>query len=442
MRKLIGVNLLLAGLTAFAGNSKVITTEEVYITQTSKKLIKMITSHPELTIDHLSSNGFELYGPKGLKTWLDDIGVDYKVAQAHSHNKNDNIDDAGYPTFSEITSFLKDLAAKYPHIMKLESIGKSVEGRELWVVKISDNVAVDELEPEFKYISSMHGDEITGRELSQFLIKDLLEAYGKNERITKLINNTELYIMPSMNPDGSKRRQRSNANGVDLNRNFPDWVRGDSNTTSNREAETLAVMKFQSQRQFALSANFHGGAVVVNYPWDSTYDLHPQDDLVTNFSLEYANLNPAMRSSREFDRGITNGAAWYVLNGGMQDWSHFWYNDLQVTIELSDQKWPRYRNIPGFYKDNKASLLRFPELIHQGAGFAFADKTTSGRVKITNTTNNKVIGSFGFDRGEFYKVLDVGVYDFEVLDSNNKAFGFTVNVDKNTIQKNGNFVQL
>lgn len=433
MKKILTLSLL--SLTGFASQPH---NQELYVPNVSKELIKIISTHPELTIDHVSSQGFELYGPVGTKQWLEDMGVEVRK-QTHSHNLKSL--DYSYPTFEAITKNLKQLAKKYSHIMTLKSIGKSVEGRDLWMVKISDNVTIDEVEPEFKYISSMHGDEITGRELTQFLIKDLLEAYGQNERITKLINNTELYIMPSMNPDGSNKRQRANANGQDLNRNFPDWVRGDDNDSSSRQPETIAVMNFQAKRNVSLSANFHGGAVVVNYPWDATYDLHPQDKLITAFSLEYANLNPAMRNSREFYRGITNGAAWYPLKGGMQDWSHFWYNDLQVTIELSDKKWPRYSNIPSFYNDNKASLLRFPELIHQGAGFKFSDKKMTGSVVIKSNSGKK-IGNYGFDKGEFYKVLDVGTYEFIITDKSGESHVINTVVEKNKISKNGNYTFL
>ncbi|MBJ00221.1 MAG: hypothetical protein CME67_03235 [Halobacteriovoraceae bacterium] len=403
--------------------------------------LKIASSRVELTIDHVSPEGFELYGPKGTKKWLEQLGVKHSTVQSvHKHSKS--FSNSGYPTFEQITSSLKLLAKKYPDIMSLESIGKTVEGRELWMVKISDNVSVDETEPEFKYISSMHGNEITGRELTQFFIKDLLEGYGKDARITSLINNTELFIMPSMNPDGSKRKRRGNANWVDLNRNFPDWTKGDANTWTKRQPETVAVMKLHTKRNFALSANFHGGAVVVNYPWDSTHDRHPLDALVRELSLRYAQENYPMRTSREFKDGVTNGADWYKLHGGMQDWSYFWHNDLQVTVELSDSKWPNYSDIKGHYEDNKESMMVFAESIHQGAGFKFKSSKTEGTVKITKLSpERKNLGSYGFSRGEFYKVLAPGKYRFEV-NSAGKKTSFETNVEFGVSKANGNYTQI
>ena len=428
---------LLLGLLVSSALHAAIVQEGVFVNDV--KFSKVASSMPELVVDHLTSRGFELYGPKGTKEWLDQVGVSYTLILNQEFNKSNKGRDK-YPTHEEITKFLTDLASKYPKIMKLESIGKSIEGRELWVVKISDNVSIDEVEPEFKYISSMHGDEITGRELTQFWIKDLVEGYGKDKSITELIDNTELYIMPSMNPDGSHKKRRGNAKWKDLNRNFPNWTKNEANSWEKREPETQAVMKFQAKRQFSLSANFHGGAVVVNYPWDSSYDRHPLDELVKELSLKYAGLNPEMRSSTEFMDGVTNGADWYKVYGGMQDWSYFWHNDLQVTIELSERKWPKYKDIPAFYRDNKESLFVFAKSIHQGAGFKLG-QNSDGRVRVTNIDENKSLGSFGFSRGEFYKVLEPGNYRFEVQ-VGSKTMSFETKVSKEQVSSNGNYTYL
>lgn len=419
---------LLLLLLTFTATAKVLIKEELYVFTQDKKIIDSIQYDTELIVDHIGEHGFELYGPTGTKKYIEALGLKYFELKPVS-----NKDFADYPTHAELTAKLKQLVAKNPSIAKMFSIGKSVRGEELWVVKISDNVEKDELEPEFKYISSMHGDEITGRELLPFLIEDIINGYGINKEITELVNNTEIFIMPSMNPDGSKSRRRSNANGADLNRDFPDFTRGDSNNASGREVETIAVMNFQASRNFSLSANFHGGAVVVNYPWDATYERHPLDELVQQLSLDYAQLNPEMRGSSRFRRGITNGADWYVLHGGMQDWSYYWYNDLQVTVELSNDKWPRYSEIANYYRNNKASMIAFMKKIHQGAGISFDNKETIGSVEVVKTDYKSVeesVGSFGFSRGEFYKVLEPGSYIFKVtVDGQLKEVPVSVNAN-------------
>ena len=155
-----------------------------------------------------------------------------------------------YHNYIELTAFLQDIADNYPDITRLESIGQSVQGRELWVIEISDNPGINEIEPEFKYVANMHGDETVGRELSLYLIEWLVEGYGSDPRATDIINNTDVFIMPTMNPDGFENGSRYNANGTDLNRDFPDQFSDPNNTTIGREPETRAVMDWTWDHHF------------------------------------------------------------------------------------------------------------------------------------------------------------------------------------------------
>ena len=261
-------------------------------------------------------------------------------------------------------------------------------------------------------------------------------------KIRDLINNTEIYIMPSMNPDGSELRQRGNANNYDLNRNFPDFTtRDNQNTPDGRQVETQAVMNFQKSKHFALSANFHGGAEVVNYPWDTERERHPQDQLINSFSLAYADLVPYLRNSQSFPNGVTNGYDWYHLDGGMQDWSSYYHNDLQVTIEVSSSKWPRYNLIEQYYLDNRDALVKYLEKVQQGAGFSFDNKELNGDFELFRLVGEEQIslGNFSYHRGEFYKVLLPGRYLFS-LNSNKQANQqFEISVEPDHIYPNGNY---
>jgi hypothetical protein len=272
------------------------------------------------------------------------------------------------------------------------------------------------------------------------LIDEIGRKYGSDSQITELVKNTEIFVMPSMNPDGSDLRQRANANYVDLNRNFPDMTTDRESSPTGREIETQLVMKFQASRQFSLSANFHGGTVVANYPWDSKYDLFPLDAFVKELSLGYADLNPEMRDSDEFKGGVTNGAAWYVVKGGMQDWSYLWHNDLQITVELSHQKWPAYSEIASFYKDNRDSMVYFMKQVHHGAGFKISRANVQGIVDIAQVSpQRQELGSFAFKGSEFYKVMPEGEYTYKVKEKNSNPKIITVRVDKNLIRSNGNY---
>lgn len=413
-----GVLFLLGSFQAFG---QALVQEGVWVPDPQHIYIKRFTQVPVLTIDHMTPQGYELYGPTGLKAWLQQLGIaseNLGMDALLSNGDLKGIVNGEYPSFQEIQERLQALQKKYTNIFQLFSIGKSNDGRDLWVMKISDHPTEDEAEPEVKYISSMHGDEITGRELMMRLIDWIGQRYGDDPQIKDLVDNTEIFIMPSMNPDGSERIQRGNALGYDLNRDFPDFSTPDhENNPHGRQVETQAVMKWQGERHFALSANFHGGAQVVNYPWDTTDEFHPFNDLILDISRRYADKVPYMRDSRDFEGGVVRGYVWYEVDGGMQDWSDFWYGDLQVTIELSNQKWPRYSEMDGFFADNKDALLHYLGEVHQGTGFVLNQPGLSGQVRLVQklADGRKLDqGTYPFSASEFYKVLPEGVYDLQI----------------------------
>lgn len=116
-----------------------------------------------------------------------------------------------YTHYEELKNLLNSLAKTYPDLAKVHSIGKSVEGRDLLVLEISENVRHRDLgEPMVKYVANMHGDEAVGRELLIYLAQYLLNNYGKDRRVSKLVNRTDIFLMPSMNPDGFEKSEVRN----------------------------------------------------------------------------------------------------------------------------------------------------------------------------------------------------------------------------------------
>jgi hypothetical protein len=329
-----------------------------------------------------------------------------------------------YHTYQEITDTLQIWAQQFSHIAELHSIGQTTLGREMWILKISDNVNVEEAEPEFKYISTMHGDEVVGKELMIELIRMLLNEYGISQRITDLVNNTEIWIMPNMNFDGTELHQRRNANNVDLNRNFPDREYGNPPFPGHPysiQQETQNVIDFVSQHNFVLSANFHCGVLVVNYPWDkrlpgdggvAPYAGSPDDTTFIDLALTYAEHNPPMYNSPVFPDGITNGAVWYEISGGMQDWNYFEHNCKEITIEVSDIDWPHPSQLPQFWLDNKESLLAYMEKVHTGVKGIVTDGLTGLPIPATITILETGSGvNTDPDFGDYYKVISPGIYN-------------------------------
>jgi len=329
-----------------------------------------------------------------------------------------------YHTYETLTADLQTIAQDHPDLVRLVSIGKSVQNRDLWMVKISRDPDVEEDEPEFLYVAAMHGDEVVGKEMTFHLIDHLTDGYGTDPRATRLVDETEIWILPSMNPDGTALNRRYNAHFVDLNRDFPDQFVDPVNTPAGREPETAAVMTWAETRRIALSANFHGGAVVANYPFDSNpsgtsvYSPTPDDDLFLSIARTYADANPEMLASNShpsFNHGVCNGADWYAINGGLQDWSWVWRGDANLTLEISAIKWPAASTLPGYWDDNLESMLAYMERVHDGARGTVRDAVTlaplAAEVRIAGSDFPSYTDP---DVGDWHRVMRPGLYDLEV----------------------------
>lgn len=309
----------------------------------------------------------------------------------------------------ELEQTLIDVHTKCPNITRLYSIGESVESRVLPVIEFSVHPGQhDILKPEVKLVGNMHGNEVVGRELLLKLAVFLCDEYkSDNKEIKRLINMTRIHILPTMNPDGyalasaadAKDRTwlegRANANGVDLNRDFPDLdsllyyfednkiPRYDHlleffDSDSKHQAETNAVGRWILSLPFVLSANLHEGDLVANYPFDASripganqYAKSADDATFRSLALSYAKAHAHMGKNDHppcdgsahdaFSQqgGITNGARWYSVSGGMQDFNYLATNAFEITLELSCEKFPPAETLPTLWEDNKNALLNF-----------------------------------------------------------------------------------
>ncbi|KAJ8917356.1 hypothetical protein NQ315_002378 [Exocentrus adspersus] len=348
------------------------------------------------------------------------------------------LDQPGYLNYDELTNLFRKLEAEHPDIARLHSIGKSVRNRDLWAIEINSNVNNRSLlTPMFKYVANMHGDEAVGRQLMIYLALYLIHNYGKNDRVTKLVDSTDIYLMPSMNPDGYENSKeglceskpgyvgRQNQNNIDLNRDFPDQFHAVKAGTilSGRQPETIAMMTWIISRPFVLSGNLHGGAVVASYPYDNSNSSwtccresrSPDNNLFKKLSRLYADPNPVMNKGNackndNFKDGITNGAFWYELSGGMQDFNYIHSNCFEVTFELSCCKFPKADTLPEEWKNNKESLLRFMEATHWGVkGLVTNERNEAvldADVVVQGISHNVTTSN----RGEYWRLLLPGEY--------------------------------
>ncbi len=342
---------------------------------------------------------------------------------------------AFYPTYDAYVGLMEQFETDFPELCTIYSIGQTVQGRELLFAKISAQVNQKQAEPQFMYTSTMHGDETTGFVLSLRLIHYLLNNYQQDESIRNLLDNNEIWICPNENPDGTYRydnstidgARRYNANGVDLNRNYPNPKESPPDA---RQPETTAMINFVDTMSFVMSANMHGGAELVNYPFDSWVSDDPEHRHADHewwqlVSHEYADtarfyspssyMNP---SGASFDRGITHGGDWYVVYGSRQDYLNYYAATRELTLELSWDKILPPDQLPAHWEYNYRSLLNYIRQASYGIRGVVTDQATGLPVVATieiagHDKNNSEVFSEPY-HGSFFRPLLAGTYDVVV----------------------------
>ncbi|KAL1237954.1 Carboxypeptidase [Trichinella pseudospiralis] len=327
--------------------------------------------------------------------------------------------------YDDLVQWMHRFSIKFPKITHLYSIGQSVKGRELLVMAISDFPKIHEPgEPEFKYIGNMHGNEVVGRECLLYLIHALCENYGENSFITHLIDNTRIHIMPSMNPDGYENAVegdimdytgRNNSNNVDLNRNFP--------------------CRFPHLCQDAAPVQPEQICMAEDTP-------APDAAVFKTIGYSYARAHPNMWMSgyrcgfqgygQYMPDGLINGAVWYPLSGGMQDWNYLHTNNFELTIEMNCYKYPFASTLQSYWNDHKYSLLLFINEVHSSLSGFVIDSSSSPISGATifvqgiehNVTSNK--------DGDYWRLLTPGkTYEVAAIHSDYKPEWHSISLKRN-----------
>lgn len=332
-----------------------------------------------------------------------------------------------YPTYSQYESMMVTFATNFPTLCHLDTIATLISGHRLLCLKITDNPTVDENEPEYFYSGGMHGDEITGSILLLRLADYLLDNYGTVSRVTNIVNNIELWICPFANPDGTYAggdntvtgATRYNDNNVDLNRNYPDPRDGLHPDGNAWQQETVAFMAFADAHDFVMGGNFHGGASVVNYPWDTwTSAGNPIADNSwwAYVSKEYADTAMAYGPAGYFQdvvsSGYTEGGDWYVITGGRQDYMNWWQHCREVTLEISVTKTPTASTLPNYWNYNYRSMLNYLEQCRYGVHGIITDACSGLPVQAKVYVNSYDQAN---DSSHVYSSLPVGNYHRPII---------------------------
>ena len=292
----------------------------------------------------------------------------------------------GFPTFTEALAILDDMHAQYPELISARvSLGQSHEGRDIWMVEVSDNPGVDEHEPEVLITALHHAREPAGLTTVLYTLWYLLENYETDPRIRYLVNRRRLFVVPVLNPDGyvynettdpdgggmwrkNRRVNGGGSRGVDLNRNYgylwgyDDW--GSSPNPSSEtyrgpapfsEPEIVALRDFlEGGRRVRVAFNYHTYGDLLLFPWGYDFVYTPDHALFVTASQQLTAVN-----------GYTYGIGpeiLYSTNGGSDDWMYGEQTTkrkiFSLTPEVGDWFWPSSSQIVPLAVENlQANLL-------------------------------------------------------------------------------------
>jgi len=349
--------------------------------------------------------------------------------------------DKEYKNPEEIEIIIKNLHARFKDITKMVSIGKSLEGRDIWALKISDEPELNDLtEPSVLFNSMHHAREVMTPEVSIDIMEFLLENYNSNAQVTKWVNETQIWVMPMFNVDGNNkmwnydsywRKNTRGGFGVDLNRNYPtgwDSCNGSSGSQSSQtyrgpnpasEPETQAMMAFIKDIRPVFDISYHAYSELVIYPYGCGDQRTQTKEVVEKIGKEIGSL-----------LNYDPGTAWELLynaDGGDIDWMYDAYQVIPFVIELNNRR-------AGFHP--KYSKWRDKTVEKNRAGWQHLLKRTfeSGLRGTVSDPNGVFLSDFaikvyklkdgnkeffqnyvGHQTGAFHIVLNPGTYSLEIM---------------------------
>ncbi len=264
--------------------------------------------------------------------------------------------DNNYQTPEKIEALLKKYAAQYPTLAQVQSVGKSLEGRDIWAIKITSNVSQpDPAKPHIFFNGMHHAREVMSVEIPLDTIETLLKGYGKDSKITHWVDANEIWVLPMFNVDGNNkvwnsesmwRKNTRGGYGVDINRNYPyAWnsCNGSSNSQSAQdyhgpsgasEPETVVMMNLVKAIRPVFSISYHSYSEIVIYPFGCEGQHTPTKEVVESIGAEMASLIVSDDGEGRYRAG-TAPELLYSVDGGDIDWMYHEASVIPYVIEVN-----------------------------------------------------------------------------------------------------------
>jgi len=331
-----------------------------------KKDSEVVQAVMEMNLDVLLQKGDRIFIVARVEDLikLSNAGIDFSIESfrfaevSESHASSQGGINGDYHSYLELEQDLYLLESSYPNLAKVEILGTSHEARHIYAVKISDRVLQQENEPQVIFLGCHHAREWISVEVPYLTAKHLLDNYESDPQIKSLVDQSEIWFVPLVNPDGLvysiyhyrywRKNRRDNGDGsygVDPNRNYGykwgyDNTGSSPNPSSNvyrgpspfSEPETRAVRDFMLEKNFNVLVTYHNYSQVIIYPWGYTDEPCFLDETMHDMAEQMSDKMEKVNGTvYEYGRA---GDSLYLTNGDTTDWSLGVFGIPSFTIEL------------------------------------------------------------------------------------------------------------
>ncbi len=353
-----------------------------------------------------------------------------------------------YPTYSTYLATMDTFQKQFPNLCEIDTIlSNTPQNHKILAAHISNDLCNSGNKPAFFYSSTMHGDEAVGYYLMLHLIHYLLHNYDTDEQVKRLVDSVNIWICPLENPDGTYHTNdsvlnaspistRYNANGVDLNRSYPPIVGRPA--TSARQPEIRAMIDFSADKHFTMSANFHGGSELFNYPWDiweTIQNAHADQAWWDRVGRAFVDTCHTLAPNylTQMNNGVTEGGDWYVIIGSRQDYFNYYLGCREATIELGYHKVVPSNHLPRYWEYTRRSLLNYMgESLHGVRGIVTDSLTGQPLEAMIFVENHDQDNSQVYSHlpmGSYHRPIKGGTYRFTAAATGYQSKTKTITVE-------------
>ena len=363
-----------------------------------------------------------------------------------------------YPTYEVYTQLLQHFKNNFPELCEIDTILEDTPHPDLhhsiFAIHISNTLGQATTKPAFLYSSSMHGTEVVCFYMMLHLADYILNNATTDSAVMKILDNVDLYICPLENPDGAYHATNDliwqgegystyhNYNDVQLNRNYPHLP--GLGTEANIQPETQAIIDWVTPIHFVMSVNFHCGAELINYPWDSwttSQRPHADADWFRYTGQNYATLCHAQDTSYMYGNGagyaVIDGGDWSVVTGSRQDYMTYYQHCREVTMEISRTHVVTDPDeLQSYWNNSKNALLSYAMECDYGFWGVVTDAIThepvEAMIKVQNHDRFHSEVYSHLPLGAYHRPIMAGTYTVEVSAPCYQTATFTVTTKPGT----------